>query len=92
MIKAINTRPIKGNGHTQKTHIEGHNKARSEVSWKPIAFRLRNLLDDISTASDMCKGDYETFHTYVMAKVKMADKELCSYDGYKWEVPREEDE
>ena len=50
-------------------------------SWEYIAKALYTILDDIDTASDMCKDNYKAYQDVVM-KLQAKKNEFLSSDGY----------
>lgn len=65
-------------------------------SWERIAIALYQVLDDISTADDMCKEDTEAFRNIVMRLQAKKNQFLFSPDGYslkkvsEWKEPSQE--
>jgi hypothetical protein len=57
-------------------------KDMTAEKWKQIAIKLWELLDDISTASDMFKPEMNSFYNYTMKKTEERGKYMESSDGY----------
>jgi hypothetical protein len=55
-------------------------------SWEYIAKALYQILDDIDTASDMCKDNLQAFQDMVMKLQAKKNQYLQSPDGYKLEA------
>lgn len=61
---------------------------KSETNWREVAEKLWELLDDISTASDVYKPEQNGFYEHVMKKADERNKYFDS-DGYKLYPPGE---
>ena len=56
---------------------------RETKSWEQIALALYGILDDIDTASDMCKENTEAFQNMVMKLQAKKNAYMYSPDGFK---------
>jgi hypothetical protein len=61
---------------------EEDKQAIRDMTWESIALKMYGLLDDIDTASDMCKEDAKAFENVVMNIQAKKNEYLYSPDGY----------
>lgn len=54
-----------------------------EVDEKSIEAKLYQIIDDIDTASDIYKSNYEGFAKYCQKKIKEAHQYIHSPDGFR---------
>lgn len=57
-------------------------KEQKQMTWEQVAHALYQILDDIDTASDICKENTEAFQNMVMKLQAKRNELMASYDGY----------